>query len=147
MLSGGLWCRAFAAGSHGRQKTGWKENLPGTEAADTELYEIISPRICRVNLAAWKYRRLPAEWLFRMFAQSALACGDDSDVFAAYLETAGKLVEQGKTAFSLSDWKRYLEDYKAAGMNPVHHSESYRKSESPSYRIIDCQFLRFPAAS
>lgn len=119
-----------------------EREFAGTEAADTELYEIISPRICRVNLAAWKYRQLPAEWLFRMFAQSALARGDDSDVFAAYLETAGKLVEQGKTAFSLSDWKRYLEDYRAAGINPVHHSESYRKSESPSYRIIDCQFLR-----
>ena len=35
------------------------------------LFEMLSPEVARVNLAAWKAAGLPEEWLFRMFAATA----------------------------------------------------------------------------
>ena len=47
------------------------EEYAATEARDTALYENISDTVCRVNLSAWRFRGLPLQWLFRMFAASA----------------------------------------------------------------------------
>ena len=35
------------------------------------LFESISEKVARVNIAAWKTANLPAEWLFRMFVHTA----------------------------------------------------------------------------
>ena len=111
------------------------------DAADTELYEIISPHVCRIHLAAWKYRGLPLEWLFHMFTASASITESGSTLFLDYLQIAEELIARGEAGFHLSDWQSYLSDYKAAGMNAVHHSGSYRANERPAYRIIHCQYL------
>lgn len=121
----------------------WLENeFAGVDTADSDLYEVISAQVCRINLAAWKYRKLPLEWLFRMFAESASVNESDSELFLKHLEIAEELVARGKAGVSLPAWYRYLEDYKASGMKAVHHSECYRQKEKPAYRIIRCQFLR-----
>ena len=111
------------------------------DAADSELFEVISPQVCRINLAAWKYRNLPIEWLFRMFAASASIHPSGSALFESYLRTAEELTAQGMIGFHFSDWQSYLSNYRASGKSSVHHSEHYRQSEHPSYRIISCRYL------
>lgn len=119
-----------------------EKEYAAVEAADIELYEVISEHVCRINLASWKHRGLPLEWPFRMFAASASVDEKGSDVFADYLKIAEGLAARGMTGFPLSAWQNYLSDYKSAGMRAVHHSEQYRRSEKPSYRIVNCRFLR-----
>ena len=112
-----------------------------TKAADIALCEEISENVCRINLASWKYRGFPVEWLFRMFAASASVSEKGQGVFEDYLSIAEELAAMGLSGFNISAWQSYLADYRAAGMKAVHHSEHYRKSEKPSYRIINCRFL------
>lgn len=126
------------------------------EAADIPLYECISDDVCRVNQGAWKYREMPGEWLFEMFADSAgvrgkegtrapLRNGVRSDFFSQYLETAGQAAAEGYTSFGPADWESYLAEYRRKGMGAVHHSEIYRKREKPAYRIVDSWYKRlFP---
>lgn len=112
------------------------------EAADIALYENISDDVCRVNLAAWKARQLPLQWLFHMFAASAKIKSNGSDLFSDYLETAGKVITEENVGFSTVDWQAYLGGYEKAGMTAVHHSVQYRECESPSYRIVARKYIR-----
>lgn len=107
-----------------------------------DLYEQISDKVCRINLAPWKERGLPAEWLFRMFKASCRTEEKGTEVFDRYLQAAGELVALGEAGFTKEDWDRYLKEYKKIGMPAVHHSEEYRRREKPAYRIADSRFCR-----
>ena len=109
------------------------------------LFERISPDCCRVNLFAWKQRGLPPEWLFRMSARSAsIPAGTDAE-FRSLLQEAGLLCAAGAMPFSRHDWENELDAYWSTGGGAVHHSEQYRISERPAYRLVCARFIRlFP---
>lgn len=120
---------------------------------DAELWEDISPYVCRVNLAAWKAKGLPLQWLFQMFVASAsvksaggvTSAGDAKivgvDLLSDYLSVAGKILPTQSVSFSMSEWQRYLAEYQGLGMPAVHHSPQYREHERPAYRIVDRQYM------
>lgn len=113
-----------------------------TLSSDCVLYESISSSVCRVNLSAWKFSGMPAQWLFRMFVNSAHIFPDGKELFEEYLEAANEIVKNQELCFSFKDWKTYLEHYRQIGMQSVHHSELYRNSEHPAYRIVHNRFIR-----
>ena len=111
-------------------------------ASDDVLYEQISDKVCRVNLAAWKLKGLPIEWLFRMFVASCKIEENATEQFIEYLQKAEKVINSGDVGFAIAEWEDYLCEYKKIGMPAVHHSEEYRKHERPAYRIVDSRFCR-----
>lgn len=116
-----------------------------TKAKDIPLYEKISRDVCRVNLAAWKFRKLPVEWLFNIFSASASVQKGSKEFFLECLEIAEEVLRKAQIAFPIADWKEYLEEYKKSGMTAVHHSREYRECENPAYRIVDSGYIRlFP---
>lgn len=111
------------------------------------LWEPISPQVCRVNLAAWKRRAFPLDWLFRMFVASASISVDRqqaTDQFLTYLNTADALIQTGNltASFPAEEWSDALSAYKNSGMTAVHHSDTYRQAEHPAYRIIRYEYVR-----
>ena len=115
------------------------------EACNIPLYECISDHVCRVNLAAWKWYKLPLSWLFKMFASSSQVKSKDNHLFFSYLKTAEQVLQQTDCAFSMADWHTYLTKYQKTGISPVHHSLQYRAQEQPAYRIINTCYIRlFP---
>ena len=113
-----------------------------TEPRDIPLYERISDQVCRVNLAAWRYRELPAEKLFDLFASSATVPRSGDSTFFEYIETVESLLNRNSCNVSIEDWQTYLTEYKKSGIRAVHHSTRYRESEKPAYRIVDYQYIR-----
>lgn len=116
--------------------------LENTAACDGELYECISEDICRVNLAVWKARELSAESLFELFVASAAVKKDGKAAMQSYLDDVGKLADDGAFGFSFCEWQDFLKKYTDAGMPAVHHSEVYRESEKPTYRIVKRELLK-----
>lgn len=110
------------------------------------LYERISPDRCRVNLAAWKQRGLPSEWLFRMFANVGGAPLDGSGAFErALVEVDALCAAEDALPFSRRAWAEALSAYRRAGGGAVHHSAVYHTRECPAYRLVEAQFIRlFP---
>ena len=102
------------------------------------LYERISHDICRVNMAVWKQRNLPKDWLFRMFTGTTFSA-DGKRRLKSYLDSAAQVLEQ--SGFGMDAWHEYLADYEAEGMPAVRHSEQYRQSEQPAYRIVNAAYL------
>lgn len=107
------------------------------------LYEPISDGVCRVNLSAWKGKKLPSEWLFRIFAETtARPSQGGMELFRECLQDAGRLVEEGIFGFGRQDWEEYLGSYPLEKPVAVHHSEAYRQKERPAYRLACSRFLR-----
>lgn len=116
-----------------------------TAPVNDVLYEKISDTVCRVNLPAWKVKGLPAEWLFRMFAASCKTEQNTREQLLKYLHSAEKTFVSENIGFTMQEWKQYLIEYEKMGMLAVHHSEQYRNSEHPAYRIVNSYFCKiFP---
>ena len=115
-----------------------------TESAGMPLWEQISGQIFRVNLAAWKQRALPKEWLFRMFAATAnITATTEKPLLDDYLKAAEEvLFAEVICGFSREEWCVYLNDYCSRKPEPVHHSDAYRVKEQPAYRIVKEEFVR-----
>ncbi|MGI6071627.1 MAG: hypothetical protein ACOX75_01245 [Lachnospiraceae bacterium] len=120
----------------------FEEEWERTQAADVEPAEKISRDIYRINLASWKYKKLPKEWLFSMFTMSASAREDDKELFEKYLEAVENLINQGKVRIERTAWEDYIIRYKASCMEPVRHSDGYRRAETPAYRIVRKDYAR-----
>ena len=116
----------------------FQEEYDGVTAKDIPLYEPISREVCRVNLAAWKHKQLPKEWLFRIFAATVLS-SDGKQRLTEYLAAAESVLRAN--CFDMDAWNRFMEQYKAEGMPAVRHSEGYRRAEQPAYRIVDASYL------
>lgn len=112
---------------------------------DEPLTEFIGNGMYRVNLGAWRKHRLPPEWLFRMFAETASSSPKDRKAkFAACVREAGELVAAGVFRFDKGNWEAYLQGYPLTEPVPVHHSESYRQGEKPAYRLVCEDFMQVP---
>lgn len=110
------------------------------------LYETISENVCRVNLRAWKSRNLPLEWLFLMFVETDVQPSQGGrEMFQECLRVAGQLVNDKGFGFDRGKWEEFLKDYPVEEPVAVHHSEGYRRSEKPAYRLVCSRFIRmFP---
>lgn len=117
-----------------------EEELRSAEPVDEPLFERISPDYCRIGLGAWKQRNLPIDWLFRMFSFSASTANGDEGLFQQYVETANSLIRSGD--IPVSGWDIYKSRYEAEGLHAVHHSQTYRQNEKPSYRVVKAGFIR-----
>lgn len=98
------------------------------------LFELLSEDVARVNIAAWKAAGLPAEWLFRMFVNTATVARDGADLLADYITQADALVGD------MPGWQEALAAWTEQGRPAVHHSGAYRESEHPAYRIVNARF-------
>lgn len=111
----------------------FSKEFDAVPAEKTELFEIISPDYCRINLAAWKAAKLPKEWLFNMFCASTEIFPDSEEIFQKYLKDITGNFPQFK-----AEMAEFMKKYKGGA---VHHSKTYRKLYHPSYRIVSTRFL------
>ena len=129
-------------------KAYFEKEFSETPAADLPLFEMICREYGRVNLAAWKHRQLPAEWLFQIFFMTASIPSSSSatDLYSCF-NSVTALAKQSLLPFALGNWKQHCENYKKANIgaqrpSPVHHSAAYRTSEKPAYRIVHAKYLK-----
>lgn len=122
-------------------KKRFDEEFASVAEQPTQIYEPISPDCCRVHLSAWKQRELPPEWLFRIFAGSAVPVGS-AETFRQLLNEAGTLCGSGLLSFSRQEWEDAQTAYRLSGVGTVHHSAQYSNAEHPAYRLVNAHFIR-----
>ena len=101
---------------------------------DAPAFEDIGNGIIRVHLAP-----LPEEDLHRLgrdFIRCASTVQGSMDRFLEKLEVLKEMTRDGNFCFTTETLEAYLTDYKAQGYPPVSHSDRYRASYHPAYRII-----------
>lgn len=98
------------------------------------LTEDIGSGLLRVNLAALPENRL--EELGQTFLQSAKAWQGTLEKFLPKLALLRELTAEGTFGFSSQTLDAYLEEYAQAGYPMVSHSETYRQTYHPAYRVV-----------
>ncbi len=135
-----------------------EREFDATPAKDIPICEYISDDICRVNIAAWKYRDLPVGDLFDLFAASAYPRENGRELLEGFLREAEEYIDAHEVTEVREDpeknrsFKRVnifcengseiIEEYRRSGMPAIHHSDAYREAEHPAYRVVDAKLLR-----
>lgn len=118
------------------------ESISDSEYSDDiPLYEPLSEEVARVNFHAWKERNYSKESLFDLFSHSSKLSNDSDTKLLQYLQTAKRIVQEIRPEFSTEEISNYFEEYIRSGMPALHHSEAYRISEKPAYRIVSVRLL------
>jgi len=111
------------------------EEFENVTSADGALYEEISDDFIRINLSAWKYKKIPVNWLFNIFLESIQIKKADTGKFKYYLDICRAYTDS-------EQWDVFIADYINKGISPVHHSDFYRENEKPAYRLANKRFVR-----
>ena len=125
-----------------RAKKYFDAEFESVEPKSGELFECLSDDVCRVDLGVWKLEGMPSEWLFNMFLETATVKHGGRELLEANLSFVEDVIGEQETCFSKEEWREFLKEYREIGMPAIHHSEKYRQSERPAYRIVDRSFLR-----
>ena len=125
-----------------RAKKYFDAEFASVEPKSGELFECLSDNVCRVDLGVWKLEGMPSEWLFNMFVETATVKSGGRELLEANLSCVEDVIKDREISFSKEEWREFLEKYRALGMPAIHHSDEYRQSERPAYRIVDRSFLR-----
>lgn len=106
------------------------------------LFERIGNGYVRLNLPALADQLTP-ETVNRIFVTSANTEKGQKERFEAKLKLARGLCLQGELPFAVAALDAYLQEYKQAGFPPVSHSQAYRNTYLPSYRVISELFAHY----
>ena len=98
------------------------------------LYEEIGNGIVRIHLAAVEPEDL--EQLGKDFIRSAAEHTGSKERFLEKLDVLRQLTAAGHFRFGMIKLEDYLSEYIESGCPIVSHSEQYRQSYAPAYRIV-----------
>ena len=121
---------AFGPGSIFQGKAEEQQKLAAdfaaVEAKDKPLFEIISPDYCLIDLAAWKFRKLPEAWLLNMYCASAEIFPDSPKIYDNYVSDICRIMPQ---------FSQYLKQN--AEKNP-----SLNIAKKSQYRVVSNRLLQ-----
>ncbi len=86
---------------------------------------------------------LSANTLGRLFLLSAKKEADGETKLINKLNTLKELIKENKLPFSLEEFDSETEQWKADGYPAIHHSDIFRESYAPSYRVIANKYIPF----
>ncbi len=109
---------------------------------DGALTDALDGEYSRVHLC-YLDKGLSARTLAKLFCESAKTETDGKTDLEMGLAVTGQLVNEGKLPFSPDEFKKAVTEWRSLGYPPVHHSEIFRQSYHPSYRVISNRYLPF----
>lgn len=86
---------------------------------------------------------LSAKTLGKLFCLSAKEEPKRVEALEDKLCAARELIRDGSLPFSLDEFDKKLSEWKESGYPAVHHSEEFRASYAPAYRVISNEYVRF----
>ena len=117
-----------------------KEEMETLTPTDEPLFERIGERVCRFNLAS-KENTLSSEVINNLFVYSANRVSGTREELLSALDTVKSAIDKGRLdlPFSGDDFSAL---YPADGTIP-RHSEEYRHTYSPAYRVLCLECMEF----
>ena len=96
----------------------------------------------RVYLS-WLNAGLSPETLTRLFCLSAKKEPDGKALLAEKTEAAAELVENGEIPLAKEEFENKLAVWQERGCPAIHHSDAFRSTYKPAYRVIDNKYADF----
>lgn len=86
---------------------------------------------------------LTAETFGRLFSLSAKEEKGSIDDLLKKLEILRELIIENALPFTLEEFEKEIKEWEKEEFSPIHHSEEFRASYKPSYRLIHNKFIPF----
>lgn len=110
-------------------------------------YEELGDNSCRINLLSLPDDKASLHTLTNLFLQSIQTLSanifDKKVLFTEALTFLLKSVKEGLLPFDYAETEAYIKKYIEDGCPPVHHSQIYRDTYHPAYRLIRTDFARY----
>lgn len=115
-----------------------------SEISETALpfTEPLDGNYSRVYLS-WLNKGLSPEILTRLFCLSAKEEPDGKALLLQKTEIARELIESGEIPLEKHDFHKKLSEWKGRGCPAIHHSDAFRSTYKPAYRVIDNKYADF----
>ena len=107
-----------------------------------ELYDNLDGEYTRVHFPVLK-QGLSVDTFAKLFYLSAKKESDSKAALRQKLETVRDLISDGTLPFSQVDFEKELAEWEKNGFSAVHHSDVFRRTYKPSYRVIADEFVFF----
>lgn len=118
------------------------EQAAALPAADLPLYEELGNQQARLSLVSAQ-RQLAPETINQIFIASSKRRFGNLDSFLEKLQQLLSLTAaQVFPCFDSAKLQHYINDYRAQGFPPAHHSQAYRDAYAPAYRVVDSIYCR-----
>ncbi|HHW30816.1 MAG TPA: hypothetical protein GXX20_03950 [Clostridiaceae bacterium] len=108
-----------------------------------DFFEDIGNNLYRLSLIALKYSDISLETINRFFVNTSNSIQGSIQSFEKKLDVLRQCCSDGLLPYSLEELENYLYSYKEKGYPPVSHSETYRASYFPAYRIVKSEYCYF----
>jgi NADPH:quinone reductase-like Zn-dependent oxidoreductase len=107
------------------------------------LWEIISPdsSLIRINLSPFKAARNELEKLWEAIWKTANDVQGDTAKFVNHWQVIIQGIEDGRLDFPLQETTQFWHTMEANGFPAVHHSQIYRDTYHPAYRVVKMEYL------
>lgn len=106
------------------------------------LLEDLDGNFSRVHLSHLN-RGLRAATLGKLFFDSARKEAEGLPYLLEKLNTVKALVQEGALPFSAAEFERAAAAWEAAGYGAIHHSDTFRETYKPAYRVISNEYIPF----
>lgn len=100
------------------------------------LAEDLGGDYLRVNFAPYQAAGFLEEDLFELFLRSAQPQKGKEALFAQDIETIALFLKEKKGGAAERSFRESYAAYCQKGIQPLHHSEAYRKDYEPHYRLV-----------
>ena len=105
-----------------------------------EIVEPLDGPYVRVHLDILK-KGLSARTFSRLFAFSAEHRADAQAEFEKKLAVLTDMIRQGELPFDVFEAEQAIDAWRAAGFPPCHHSETFRQTYAPAYRLMKAEYV------
>jgi uridine kinase len=119
-----------------------EEETKNVQSKTDMLTENLCGEYSRVSLE-WQKTGLSEKTLAKLFMMSAKHEENGKNVLRELLDDAKELVKQGNTPFSEEEYSAELALWENEGFPAVRHSEKFRNTYAPSYRVVSNRFVPF----
>jgi uridine kinase len=119
------------------------EHLSSNKKMSDNAFESIGNNLCRLHLAALKYYDINLNTVNRLFISTANSIKGSIQSFEEKLDVLRQCCKEGQLPYSLEELEAYLCSYKKKDYTPVSHSEIFRDTYLPAYRIVRSKYCDF----
>ena len=112
-----------------------------SEAAEP-FTDALDGNYSRVYLS-WINAGLSPETLTKLFCLSAKKEPDGKALLSQKIEIARELILNGEISLDKAEFEKELAEWQGRGCPAIHHSEVFRSTYKPSYRVIDNKYSDF----
>ncbi len=119
-----------------------KREYDSISNTDSPFTEELDGEYSRVYLS-WMNSGVSAETLTKLFCLSAKTEPDGKALLPKKIEIARELIANGEIPLDKEEFDKKLSEWQERGCPALHHSEVFRNTYKPAYRVIDNKYADF----